>query len=100
MHPDRGIVHTDRRSDGISTRPDYPNNLTRQSVSTNKVPMEPPHSLSYRSRQYSCGTIPTGLFQSTGMLHMVSHRRIIVCPMAVLLASSSLIKSVLHVADL
>ena len=38
MHPDRGIIRTDRWSDVLSMRPDGPNNLTCQSISTNDAP--------------------------------------------------------------
>ena len=38
MHPDRGIVRTDRRLDGPSTISDVPNTLTCQYVSTNDAP--------------------------------------------------------------
>ena len=41
MYPDRGIVHTYRQSDGLSTRPDGPNTLTRQSACTNDAPRYP-----------------------------------------------------------
>ena len=41
--PDRGIVRTYRRSDGISIRPDGQNTLTRQSADTNNAPRYPPH---------------------------------------------------------
>ena len=37
MHPDREIVRTNRRSDGLSTRPDDPNTLTHQSAGTNNT---------------------------------------------------------------
>ena len=42
MLPDRGIVCLHRRSDGISTIPEDPNTLTRQSASMNNAPREPP----------------------------------------------------------
>ena len=35
IYPDRGIVCTYRRSEGLSTRIDFPNTLTTQSVGTN-----------------------------------------------------------------
>ena len=41
MHPDRGIVHTYIRSDGLSTIPDDQNTLTRQSVDKNDTPRYP-----------------------------------------------------------
>ena len=41
MHPDRVIVRTYTRPDGLSTRPDYQNTLTRQSVNTNNAPRDP-----------------------------------------------------------
>ena len=41
MHPDRGILHTDRWSDGLSARPDVPNTLTLQSVGMNNAPRNP-----------------------------------------------------------
>ena len=44
MQPDRVIVCTNRHSDGISTRPDNPNNLTCQSSSTNDAPRYPYYS--------------------------------------------------------
>ena len=40
MHPYRGIVHTERRSDGISMIPDGPNTLTFQSADTNDTPRD------------------------------------------------------------
>ena len=40
MHPEIGIVRTYIWSDGISTRPDNPNTLTYQSVSTNVAPRD------------------------------------------------------------
>ena len=43
MHPDRGILHTYRRSDGLSTRPDNHNTFTRQSADTNEFPRDPLH---------------------------------------------------------
>ena len=43
MHPCRGIVGTDRRSDGLSTRPDGPKTLTRQYIGTNDANREPLH---------------------------------------------------------
>ena len=43
MHPDRGIVRTYRRSEGLSTRPDDSNTLTRQSVDANDAPRDPLH---------------------------------------------------------
>ena len=45
MHPYRGIVHTDRQSDGISTRPYEPNNLINQSAGTNTNPRDTLHAL-------------------------------------------------------
>ena len=39
MHPDRGIVRTNRRSDGLSTRPDGPNTLTFQSAGVITTPI-------------------------------------------------------------
>ena len=41
MNPDRGIIHTYRRSDCLSTIPDGPNTLTRQYASTNDTPRDP-----------------------------------------------------------
>ena len=41
MHPDRGIVRTDRQLDGISTRPDGPNTLIVQSAGINGAPGDP-----------------------------------------------------------
>ena len=41
MHPDRVIVRMYRRSDGLSTRPDYQNTLTHQSADTNDAPRDP-----------------------------------------------------------
>ena len=41
MHPRRGIVGTDRRSDSISLVPDDPNTLTRQCNGTNDAPRDP-----------------------------------------------------------
>ena len=41
MHPERGILHTHIWSDSISTRPDKPNTLTRQSDNTNDAPRDP-----------------------------------------------------------
>ena len=43
MHPDRVIARTDRRSDVLSTRPDYQNTLTCQSADTNDAPRDPLH---------------------------------------------------------
>ena len=43
MHLDRGIVHTDRGSDGLWKIPDDPNTLTSQSYSTYDSPREPIH---------------------------------------------------------
>ena len=40
MHPYRGIVHMERRSDGISMIPDGPNTLTFQSADTNDTPRD------------------------------------------------------------
>ena len=40
MYPERGIVRTDRRSDGISKIPDDPKSLTCQSASTNDAPRD------------------------------------------------------------
>ena len=45
MHLDRGIVHTYRWSDGLSTRPDDQKTFTRQSTDTNGAPKDPLHSL-------------------------------------------------------
>ena len=42
MHPDIRIVRTDRHSDGLSTIPDGPNTLNRQSVPANDAPRNPP----------------------------------------------------------
>ena len=41
MQPDRGIVRMDRRSDGLSTIPDNPKNLTCQYSITNNAPRDP-----------------------------------------------------------
>ena len=41
MYPDRGIVHTYRRSDDLSTRPDNQNTLTCQSYNMNNAPRDP-----------------------------------------------------------
>ena len=41
MNPYRVIVHINIRSDDLSTLPDGPNTLTRQSASTNNVPRDP-----------------------------------------------------------
>ena len=43
MHPERGIVRTYRRLDGLSTRPDDQNTLTCQSADTNYAPRGPLH---------------------------------------------------------
>ena len=43
MHPDRGIVLTYRRSDGLSTIPNDHNTLTCQSSNTNDTPRDPLH---------------------------------------------------------
>ena len=43
MKPDRGIVHTYRQSDSLSTRPDDQNNLTCQSANTNNPPEDSLH---------------------------------------------------------
>ena len=43
MHPDRVIVRTYIRSDGISDRPDNPNTLTFQSAGTNDAARDPFH---------------------------------------------------------
>ena len=43
MYPDRGIVRTYRLSDGLSTRPDDQNTLTRQSVDKINGPRDPRH---------------------------------------------------------
>ena len=43
MHPDRGILRTYRRLDGISTRPDNHNTLTNQSSDTKNEPRDPLH---------------------------------------------------------
>ena len=43
MHPDRVIVRVYRQSDGLSTRPDEQNTLTRQYVNTNDTPRDPLH---------------------------------------------------------
>ena len=40
MHLDRGIVHTYRRSDGLFTRPDDQNTITRQSSDTSNTPRD------------------------------------------------------------
>ena len=57
MHIDRGIVRTYRRSDGLSTRTDDQNTLTRQSANKNDVPRESLHgpvtSNPARKRPYS-----------------------------------------------
>ena len=45
MNPDRGIVRTYRRSDGLSMRPDDHNTLTFQSVNKNGAPREPLYGL-------------------------------------------------------
>ena len=41
MHLDREMVCMYRRSDGISTRPDYQNTLTHQSVDKKDAPRDP-----------------------------------------------------------
>ena len=41
MHPYRLIVRTYIQSDGIYTRPDYQNTLTRQSANSNDDPRDP-----------------------------------------------------------
>ena len=41
MQPDRRIVRTHRRSDGLSTIPNDQNTLTRQSADTNDTPRDP-----------------------------------------------------------
>ena len=43
MHLDIKIIRSYRRSDGIYTRLDDPNTLTRQSDGTNDAPREPIH---------------------------------------------------------
>ena len=40
MHPDRGIVRMDRRSDGIYTRPNVPKTLTHQYSGTDNAPRD------------------------------------------------------------
>ena len=40
MHPERGIVRTDRQSDGISTIPDDPYTFTRQFSNTKNAPRD------------------------------------------------------------
>ena len=41
MHPDRGIVRMDRRTESLSTITDDPNTLNRQSAITNNSPGTP-----------------------------------------------------------
>ena len=41
MHPDRGIVHTDRNQDGLYMKPDVPNTLTHQYAATNNASKDP-----------------------------------------------------------
>ena len=41
MHPEKVIVRTYRWSDGLYTRPDDQNTLTRQSAHTNDAPRDP-----------------------------------------------------------
>ena len=41
MYLDRGILCTDRGSDGLSTRPHWPNALTGQSAGTKDAPRDP-----------------------------------------------------------
>ena len=45
MDPYIVILRTYIWSDGLSTRPDNHNTLTRQSVDTNDAPMDPLHGL-------------------------------------------------------
>ena len=40
MQPDILVSHNDRQQDGLSTIPDYPNTLNRQSSSTNNAPWD------------------------------------------------------------
>ena len=44
MNSYRRIVHTDKRSDGLSKRPDSSNTPTRQSAGTNDAPRDPLHA--------------------------------------------------------
>ena len=41
MHPYRGKLHMDRQSDGLSTRPDDSNTLTRQYAVDEDSPRDP-----------------------------------------------------------
>ena len=41
MHPYIGTIHTDRWSDGLSTRLDDPNILTRKYENMNNTPRDP-----------------------------------------------------------
>ena len=49
MHQDIGIVHTYRRSDGLSTIPYDPNTLTCQSSNKKITPRDPPNQTCYIS---------------------------------------------------
>ena len=62
MHPDRGIVHTNRRSYGISTRPYIPNTLTCQSAAMDNIPRNPPPPLRYMLQKKDNGFDKLALF--------------------------------------